>query len=101
MRVGTKGAGQVTATSFSVPTGRSTAWRIALGGRGIAVADIESRFGEPAIAFSDPSGLDFELIATDRDDRTPWIADDSTPTGDSRPAQRDDHCSRSGSRRSR
>ena len=73
--VGKKGAGQVTVTSFSVPVGSLDGWRAHLGARGIAVNDIEPRFGEAAIAFADPSGLTFELIATARDDRTPWVAD--------------------------
>jgi glyoxalase family protein len=72
VRVGTKGAGQVTVTSFSVPTGSLSSWRTWLGGRGIPVNDIEPRFGEPAIAFSDASGLTFELVATDHDARRPW-----------------------------
>jgi glyoxalase family protein len=79
--VGKKGAGQVTVTSFSVPVGSLEAWRARLGSRGIAVTDIEPRFGEPAIAFADSSGLAFELIANDRDGRQPWIAaglDDDT-----------------------
>jgi glyoxalase family protein len=76
VQVGTKGAGQVAATSFSVPTGSLDSWRLRLGRHGIAVADIESRFGEPAIAFADESGLAFELIATERDDRSPWIAEE-------------------------
>src|SRR5262245_2868450 len=70
--VGRKGAGQVTVTSFSVPTGSLSAWRAHLGTRGIAVSDIEPRFGEAAIVFADQSGLAFELIATDRDTRAPW-----------------------------
>jgi glyoxalase family protein len=69
---GTKGAGQVTVTSFSVPTGSLSSWRAWLAGRGIAVNDLEPRFGEAAIAFSDTSGLTFELIASDHDERTPW-----------------------------
>jgi glyoxalase family protein len=73
--VGKKGAGQVTVTSFSVPVGSLDGWRARLGALGIAVNDIEPRFGEPAIAFADSSGLTFELIATARDDRTPWVAD--------------------------
>jgi glyoxalase family protein len=72
---GKKGAGQVTVTSFSVPVGSLDGWRADLGARGIAVNDIEPRFGEAAIAFADPSGLTFELIATARDDRAPWVAD--------------------------
>ena len=70
--VGTKGAGQVTVTSFSVPTGSLSSWRAWLAGRGIAVNDLESRFGEPAVAFSDTSGLTFELIASGHDERRPW-----------------------------
>lgn len=76
VRVGSKGAGQVTATSFSVPTGSLDFWRVRLGGSGVAVTDIEPRFGEAAIAFSDRSGLAFELIASDRDNRQPWVAAD-------------------------
>jgi glyoxalase family protein len=37
------------------------------------VRDVEPRFGEDAIAVSDPSGLVFELVGTDRDKRTPWL----------------------------
>jgi glyoxalase family protein len=72
---GRKGAGQVTVTSFSVPVGSLDGWRQRLGNAGIAVNDIEPRFGEPAIRFADRSGLTFELIATERDQRAPWIAD--------------------------
>ena len=71
---GKKGAGQVTVTSFSVPTGSLDAWRTQLASRGVAAADIEPRFGEAAIAFAHSSGLTFELIATSRDDRKPWTA---------------------------
>ena len=73
--VGKKGAGQVTVTSFSVPVGSLDSWRARLGALSIAVNDIEPPFGEAAIAFADSSGLTFELIATARDDRTPWIAE--------------------------
>jgi glyoxalase family protein len=71
--VGAKGAGQVTVTSFSVPIGAFDFWRVHLGARGVAVTDIEPRFGEPAIRFSDLSGLVFELVATRHDDRSPWL----------------------------
>jgi len=74
VKVGTKGAGQVTVTSFSVPAGSLPRWKARLVARGLAVRDIEPRFGEEALRFSDRSGLDFELIATARDARTPWSA---------------------------
>ena len=73
VRGGTRGAGQVTATAFSVPTGSLDQWRVRLAARGIAVGDLPSRFGEPAISFADRSGLDFELIASSGDARQPWI----------------------------
>jgi len=72
VRVGSKGAGQVTATVFSVPTGTLDAWRVRLASRGVAANDLEPRFGSPAIGFSDLSGLDFELVAS-ADAREPWM----------------------------
>ena len=74
--VGRKGAGQVTVTSFSVPTGSLDVWRKRLAARSVAVTDLAPRFGEPVIRFADFSGLTFELIATGHDPRTPWVARD-------------------------
>ena len=73
VRVGSRGAGQVTATVFSVPAGALDAWRERLASRGIAAHDLEPRFGAAAIGFSDRSGLDFELVAS-ADAREPWTA---------------------------
>jgi glyoxalase family protein len=75
VRVGTKGAGQVTVTSWSVPTGALAFWRQRLSDRAIAVTDLPPRFGDPVIRFADRSGLTFELIATGHDPRTPWLAE--------------------------
>jgi glyoxalase family protein len=72
VRVGAKGAGQVVTTVFSVPVGSLEFWRNRLRHAGVAFNDVETHFGEPGIVFGDPSGLRFELIATDRDARTPW-----------------------------
>jgi glyoxalase family protein len=71
---GRSGAGQVTVTSFSVPTGSLDVWRKRLSARSVAVTDLAARFGDPVIGFADASGLTFELIATDRDARPPWVA---------------------------
>src|SRR5438067_10543227 len=49
VRVGSKGAGQVTVTSLSVPTGALDFWRLRLGGRAIAVTTLRPRFDEPVI----------------------------------------------------
>jgi glyoxalase family protein len=73
--MGRKGAGQITTTSFSVPTGALEFWRLRLAKLGVAVADAEERFGDPAILCSDASGLEFELIANRHDSRAPWITD--------------------------
>jgi glyoxalase family protein len=75
VRVGTKGAGQVTVTSLSVPTGALDFWRHRLADRGVAATDLPPRFGEPVIRFADRSGLTVELIATGQDPRTPWTAE--------------------------
>jgi glyoxalase family protein len=72
VRVGAKGAGQVVATSFSVPAGSLEFWRRRLAARGVAAQDVATRFGEEALRFDDPSGLWFELVAVDRDPRAPW-----------------------------
>ena len=74
VRVGTKGAGQVTVSSFSVPTGALGFWRARLAEHGVAANDLTPRFGEPVIRFADRSGLAFELIATGSDPRTPWLS---------------------------
>ena len=71
--VGTKGAGQITTTSFSVPAVALDYWKQRLHGAGLAVTDVAPRFGEPALSFGDPSGLVIELVGTKRDDRAPWV----------------------------
>ena len=72
--IGRKGAGQVTVTSFSVPNGSLDVWRKRLAARAVASTDLAARFGDAVIRFADRSGLTFELIASDRDRRTPWTA---------------------------
>src|SRR4030081_3809121 len=73
VRVGSTGAGQATVTPFSVPIGSPGWWRGRTGCRGGGGADGRARLEEPLIRFADRSGLAFELIATDRDARAPWI----------------------------
>ncbi len=69
---GTRGAGQITVTSFSVPAGSLDGWKSRLRARGYTVTDAPPRFGDESILVDDPSGLCIELVATDRDARTPW-----------------------------
>jgi glyoxalase family protein len=79
VKVGTKGAGQVTATAFSVPPGSLDGWRARLEARGIAVEDVPPRFGEPALRCSDRSGLVLELVATECDPRAAWAGGEVEP----------------------
>src|SRR5215203_6191226 len=65
VRMGSKGAGQVVATSFSVPAGSLGFWQRRLQERGVESAEVKGRFGEDALTFRDPSGLHFELVGTD------------------------------------
>ena len=70
--IGTKGAGQVTVTSFSVPAGSLAWWRARFAAGGTAVQETPPRFGEESIIVADPSGLVFELVANTRDARASW-----------------------------
>jgi glyoxalase family protein len=72
VRVGSKGAGQVVATSFSVPAFSMAYWRDRLKTAKIAITELDPRFDEEVIRFDDPSGLIIELIGTKRDAREPW-----------------------------
>ncbi len=73
--VGTKGAGQIKVTSLSVPEGSLDAWRRRLAEHGVPVTADGNRFGEDTMSFSDPSGLIIELVATNNDQRKPWLAE--------------------------
>jgi glyoxalase family protein len=72
VRAGVKGTGQITVTSFSVPIGSLEFWTRRLMDRGVAVAPPEPHFDEESILATDPSGLLLEIVATDRDMRSPW-----------------------------
>lgn len=80
VRVGEKGAGQVVATSFSVPSASLDFWRSRFRGRQIQYRDVQSRFGEEALAVSDASGLAFEIVGAERDSRAPWTVPGIDPT---------------------
>lgn len=72
VRVGMKGAGQVVRTVFSVPVGSLESWRNRFRHASVPLSDIEAHFGEPGIGVTDPSGLDFEIVANHTDTRAPW-----------------------------
>ncbi|HEX3234954.1 MAG TPA: ring-cleaving dioxygenase [Gemmatimonadales bacterium] len=70
--VGAKGAGQITATGFSVPAGSLGFWTERLRRSSLEVEPLPPRFGEDRIGVRDASGLAFELVAGERDLRPPW-----------------------------
>jgi len=76
---GRRGSGQVTTTAFSVPPGSLGAWRARLAAHGVALSEEGVRFGEPFVAFEDPSSLVIELIEAGADTRIPWV---SGPVGE-------------------
>jgi len=76
VRQGVIGAGQVTATSFSIPTGSIGFWIDRLQARAIDAMTAGRRFDEPVLTLLDPSGLVMELIETARDTRAPWTGAD-------------------------
>jgi glyoxalase family protein len=72
VRIGSKGAGQITVTSFSVPQSSLAYWTERMMDANVPVTPVEPRFGEESIVVTDPSGLLMEMIATDRDGRSGW-----------------------------
>jgi glyoxalase family protein len=72
VRVGVKGAGQILATSFAVPSAAIGFWNDRLKQHGAEAHHRDSRFGEPILSTVDPSGLNIELIGVDADARVPW-----------------------------
>jgi glyoxalase family protein len=72
VHVGARGAGQLVATSFSVPESSLDWWHDRLNARDAVRGTRGTRFGEELLSLTDPSGLHFEVIATSQDPRTPW-----------------------------
>jgi glyoxalase family protein len=70
--VGTKGAGQVTTTSFSVPRLALAYWQTRLSEHGLEPREAPPRFDEEALLVRDPSGLVMELVGAEGDTREPW-----------------------------
>jgi glyoxalase family protein len=78
VRVGVKGAGQVTETAFSVPAGSLHDWTRRLQARGYAAVP-SSRWGDEVLTVIDPSGLVMTLVASDTDSREPWSGGGLSP----------------------
>jgi glyoxalase family protein len=62
------GTGQVTVTSFAVPEGSLQFWEKYLDQRRLNCKREQSAVGEELLAFTDPDGLQLELVSTSRAD---------------------------------
>jgi glyoxalase family protein len=72
---GRHGAGQATVISFSVPPDTLGFWEDRLRKQAVTVERLESAFDEPTLEFSDPDGLQLELVMDSRTDLgQPWTA---------------------------
>lgn len=76
VRAGANGAGQIDITSFSAPAPAMGFWRRRLAAAGVPFVDAPTPFGEEALIFDDPSGLQIRVVGAARDDRAPWVRDD-------------------------
>ena len=70
--IGEKGAGQIVATTFSVPAGSLPFWTSRFEQHGVEAIEGRQRFDDEVLAFRDPSGLIFEVVASDNDARESW-----------------------------
>jgi glyoxalase family protein len=72
-RPGRIGAGQVQTTQFYVPAGSLDYWVARFQDHDVEHDAPEDRFGERVLAFRDHDGLEYELVASDRDTTVePW-----------------------------
>jgi glyoxalase family protein len=71
-RRGTRGAGQATVTSFSVPPSSLGYWTERLDRFGVPFESPRARFDEEVVTLFDPDGLLLELVARAGDGRSPW-----------------------------
>ena len=70
---GRTGTGQATTVAFSIPEGSVEFWTDRLDDRGLDVGR-RDRFGDRVLAFSDPDGIDLELVETDVVwEGSPWV----------------------------
>jgi glyoxalase family protein len=72
-RRGRSGTGQVTVTSFLIPEGATGFWMERLKSHNIVSSVLSHHFGEEVLTFSDPDGMQLELVASPlAKARQPW-----------------------------
>jgi glyoxalase family protein len=74
---GRRGSGQIRVINYSVPKDSLDFWRARFSEKGVSFDDkVVERFGEKRQRFLHPCGIEFDLVASDRDTRTPCVAPD-------------------------
>jgi catechol 2,3-dioxygenase-like lactoylglutathione lyase family enzyme len=68
------GPPQATSTAFSVPAAAMQFWAERLQEKGVAIETIIQRFGEQVLRFSDPDGMNLEIIGTTETPGNAWAA---------------------------
>jgi glyoxalase family protein len=71
-RIGRRGSGQVSATSYAVPQGATAFWAQHLDAAGVTRSGVLERFGRKYIRLAHPAGLLFEIMEEPGDARRPW-----------------------------
>jgi glyoxalase family protein len=71
MRPSRPGVGLAVDIAFAVPTGSLSYWKSRLADCGVAMSELETRFGERTLPFTDPHGLSLALIETGVP--RPWV----------------------------
>jgi catechol 2,3-dioxygenase-like lactoylglutathione lyase family enzyme len=74
------GSGETSVTAFSVPAASLDFWRERLCQVGVAITGTTHRFEEDVLSFTDPDGLQLELVASATPDNRPVWAKGSVPT---------------------
>jgi glyoxalase family protein len=77
-RRGSRGTGQVVATSFAIPTEAVNYWKNRLESWHVTFEQPPSRFDEEVLRFTDPDGLLLELIATEHPNNAVKANDESS-----------------------
>jgi glyoxalase family protein len=78
-RRGQSGAGAVGEVAFQVPPGSLDWWQTHLDDEGVDVKQREQRFGDPALTFRDPDGLDLAIVETEQATEREWTAWERSP----------------------
>lgn len=74
---GRRGSGQIRVINYSVPKGSLDFWRKRFAAHGVPFdKEVTERFGEQRQRFQHPCGIEFDLVASDRDTRVPCVASD-------------------------